>query len=104
MEIKMPAPNISIRKATSMVPSLFTVANMALGFFSMIKALEGKWILATSAVFVGHIMDIMDGRVARFMNVASRFGGEFDSFADWLTFGIAPAFMVYLLALKDFGK
>jgi CDP-diacylglycerol--serine O-phosphatidyltransferase len=94
----------AIWKATTMVPSLFTVANMFLGFFAIAKAIEGKWIAAPTAVFIAHIMDILDGRVARYMKMTSRFGGEFDSFADWISFGIAPATMVYLLALKDFGK
>ncbi len=93
-----------LRKATVMVPSLFTVTNMALGFFAIVAAIDGHWLAAPIAIFIGHVMDILDGRVARWMGLSSRFGGEFDSFADWISFGIAPAVMVYLLALKDFGK
>lgn len=75
-----------------------------MGFFAIIAAMEGRWVAAPTAVFIAHILDILDGRVARWMKMTSRFGGEFDSFADWISFGIAPALMVYLLALKDFGK
>ena len=87
-----------------MVPNLFTVANMFLGFFAIVKALEGNWVAAPTAIFVAHVMDIIDGRIARWMGSSSSFGGEFDSFADWVSFGIAPALMVYLLALRDYGK
>jgi CDP-diacylglycerol--serine O-phosphatidyltransferase len=80
---------MKLKSAGIMVPSLFTTANMALGVF---------------AIFVAHVMDILDGRIARWMNLTSSFGAEFDSFADWISFGIAPAFMVYILALKEQGK
>ena len=91
-------------RARNVVPSLFTVANMGLGLFAILAATEERWVAAPTAIFVGHIMDILDGRVARWMGMSTKFGGEFDSFADWISFGIAPAIMVYLLALKDFGK
>lgn len=88
----------------SVVPNLFTVANMALGFFAIVRAIQGDFISGPIAVFVAHFMDIIDGRLARWIGSSSSFGGEFDSFADWVSFGIAPALMVYLLALKDYGK
>jgi CDP-diacylglycerol--serine O-phosphatidyltransferase len=91
-------------RATSMVPNLFTVANMALGFFAIVAAIDNRWVIAPICIFVAHIMDILDGRVARWMGLSSKFGGEFDSFADWMSFGIAPSIMVYLLALNEFGK
>src|SRR5947207_1636357 len=95
---------MNIKKAGGMVPNLFTVLNMALGFFAILASFENRWIAAPTAIFVAHAMDIMDGRMARWMKVTSPFGGEFDSFADWISFGIAPGIMVYLLALRDFGK
>lgn len=93
-----------MHRASGVVPSLFTVANMALGFFAIKAAIDGRWIAAPTAIFIAHAMDILDGRVARWMGMTSRFGAEFDSFADWISFGIAPGLMVYLLALKDFGR
>ncbi len=95
---------VKFHKARVFLPSVFTVGNMAMGFYAILAAFEGRWIAAPTAVFIGHILDILDGRVARWFNMTSRFGGEFDSFADWVSFGIAPAIMVYLLALKEFGK
>ncbi len=91
-------------RARSMVPNMFTVMNMALGFFAILAALEGRWVAAPTAIFIAHVMDILDGRLARWLKVTSPFGGEFDSFADWMSFGIAPALMVYFLALKDYGR
>lgn len=87
-----------------MVPNLFTVGNMALGFFAILASFEGKWIAAPTAIFVAHILDILDGRVARWMRATSQIGAEFDSFADWISFGIAPGFMIFNLALRDYGK
>ncbi|MCG3204132.1 MAG: hypothetical protein KCHDKBKB_00835 [Elusimicrobia bacterium] len=91
-------------KARVFLPSLFTVGNMAMGFFAIFAAFEGRWVAAPTAIFIGHVMDILDGRVARWFKMTTPFGGEFDSFADWMSFGIAPAIMIYLLALKDMGK
>lgn len=87
-----------------MLPNLITVANMFLGFFAIMMALDHRWVAASAAIFVAHACDILDGRIARWIGHTSRFGIEYDSFADWISFGIAPALMVYLLALKDFGK
>jgi len=105
MEITAPSENPTpLRRATLFLPSLFTVMNMALGFYAIIAAVDRKWTHAAAAVFVGHIMDVIDGRLARFIGGSSKFGGEFDSFADLVSFGMAPAVMVYLLALRDYGK
>jgi CDP-diacylglycerol---serine O-phosphatidyltransferase len=93
-----------LRKATIFLPNLFTVMNMALGFYAIVAAIDHKWTQAAAGVFVGHVMDIIDGRLARFIGGSSKFGGEFDSFADLVSFGVAPAVMIYLLALKDYGK
>jgi len=87
-----------------MVPNLLTVGNMALGFFAIMASFNERWIAAPTAIFIAHILDILDGRMARWMGTASEFGGEMDSFADWISFSIAPAFMVYFLALHEYGK
>lgn len=95
---------MDFRRATVMLPNMFTVGNMALGFFAILAAFDGRWTAAPVAVFVAHALDILDGRIARWMRVSSPFGGEFDSFADWISFGVAPGIMVFLLALKDYGR
>jgi CDP-diacylglycerol--serine O-phosphatidyltransferase len=94
----------TFHKARVFLPSLFTVGNLFMGFYAIAAAVNGDWIAAPTAIFIGHVLDILDGRVARWFNMTTRFGGEFDSFADWISFGIAPAIMVYLLALNEFGK
>lgn len=95
---------MNIRQATLMVPNLFTVANMALGFFAIVAAMDARWIAAPTAIFIAHAMDILDGRMARWMKVTSQFGGEFDSFADWISFAIAPGVMMYLLVLHEYQR
>lgn len=94
----------NLKKATVFLPNLFTVMNMALGFFAILASFERRWTHAAIAVFIGHVMDIIDGRLARFIGGSSKFGGEFDSFADLVSFGVAPAVMVYMLALRDYDK
>lgn len=95
---------MGLKNATAMVPNLFTVANMALGFFAILAAIDERWIMAPTAIFIAHAMDILDGRIARWLGLASDFGMEFDSFADLISFGLAPAVMIYLLALEPYGR
>jgi CDP-diacylglycerol--serine O-phosphatidyltransferase len=95
---------MGLKKATAMVPNLFTVANMALGFFAILAAFDHRWIAAPTAIFIAHTMDILDGRIARWLGIASDFGMEFDSFADLISFGLAPAVMIYVLALDSYGR
>lgn len=77
---------------------------MALGFYSMTASMNGNWPIASWCIIVSIVLDIFDGRVARWTNSTSKFGIEFDSLADWMSFGIAPAVMIYLLVLKDYGR
>ncbi|OGR80758.1 MAG: CDP-diacylglycerol--serine O-phosphatidyltransferase [Elusimicrobia bacterium RIFCSPLOWO2_01_FULL_64_13] len=86
------------------LPSLITAANMGLGVYSMAASIRGEWHTAAWCTIVSILLDILDGRVARWTGSSSRFGVEFDSLADLVSFGIAPAFMMYLLVLKDYGR
>jgi CDP-diacylglycerol---serine O-phosphatidyltransferase len=95
---------MNIKRATVMVPNMLTVGNMGLGFFAIVAAFDDRWVAAPVAIFIAHVMDMLDGRIARWMKATSHFGAEFDSFADWISFGIAPGLMIYWLALKDYGK
>ncbi|HRY29235.1 MAG TPA: CDP-diacylglycerol--serine O-phosphatidyltransferase [Elusimicrobiota bacterium] len=95
------APKPRLRQGIYMLPTLFTVGNMALGFFSLIKTMAHEFSAAATAVIVAHVLDILDGRVARLTKTESKFGIELDSLADWISFGIAPAFMMYELVLKQ---
>ena len=86
-----------------LVPSIFTVGNMACGFYALLSAHLGEFVPAATAILAGIAFDALDGRVARLVHGESAFGVEFDSLSDFLTFGIAPAHMMYAFILKDYG-
>jgi CDP-diacylglycerol--serine O-phosphatidyltransferase len=86
-----------------LAPSLFTVGNMACGFYALLAVHRGEYVSAATAIIVGMVFDALDGRVARLVHGESSFGVEFDSLSDFLTFGIAPAHMMYGFILKDYG-
>jgi CDP-diacylglycerol--serine O-phosphatidyltransferase len=86
-----------------LAPSLFTVGNMACGFYALLSAYRGEFSAAATAVILGMAFDALDGRVARLVHGDSAFGVEFDSLSDFLTFGVAPAYMMYAFILKDYG-
>jgi CDP-diacylglycerol--serine O-phosphatidyltransferase len=89
------------RRGIYVVPAIFTLGNMALGFYSLTRALAGDFIPAAMAVIIGHILDVFDGKVARWTNTASGFGVELDSLADFLTFCVAPAFLMFRMVLQN---
>ncbi|OGR83337.1 MAG: CDP-diacylglycerol--serine O-phosphatidyltransferase, partial [Elusimicrobia bacterium RIFCSPLOWO2_01_FULL_54_10] len=86
------------------LPSLITAVNMALGVYGLTASIEEHWATAAWCTIASVFVDMLDGRVARWTRTTSKFGVEFDSYADWISFGIAPAVMVYLLVLKDHGR
>jgi len=86
-----------------LAPSLFTVGNMACGFYALLAVQEGEFVSAATAILCGMVFDALDGRVARLVKGETAFGIEFDSLSDFLTFGIAPAHMMYAFILKDYG-
>ena len=86
-----------------LAPSLFTLGNMACGFYALISSVRGEFVSSATAIIGGMIFDALDGRVARLVHGESDFGVEFDSMADFLTFGVAPAHMMYAFILKDYG-
>lgn len=86
-----------------LAPSLLTVANMACGFYAVLAAVRGEFVATATAIILGMAFDALDGRVARLVHGESIFGVEFDSLADFLTFGVAPGIMMYAFILKDYG-
>jgi CDP-diacylglycerol--serine O-phosphatidyltransferase len=86
-----------------MVPNLLTLLGLCAGLTSMRFALEGRFGSAAVAIAVAGAIDGMDGRLARMLKATSRFGAEFDSLADFLSFGVAPAFILYLWSLQRAG-
>lgn len=92
------------RKGIYLLPNLFTSAALFAGFFAIIAAINGDFAAAGLAIFFGQLLDGLDGRVARITNTQSRFGQEFDSLSDMVTFGLAPAIIVFMWCLSDLGK
>lgn len=103
-----------LRRGAYLLPSLFTIGNMLLGFYAVVRAYEGSlaaegardlpFVHAALAVFIAGILDTLDGKIARMMGTDSDFGREYDSLADLFTFGAAPALMTYFWGLQDFGR
>ncbi|NIT62352.1 MAG: CDP-diacylglycerol--serine O-phosphatidyltransferase, partial [Gammaproteobacteria bacterium] len=87
-----------------LLPNLFTTAGLFAGFYAILAAIDGRYEAAAIAVFVAIVMDGIDGRVARITNTQSAFGAEYDSMADMVSFGIAPALVMYEWALFYLGK
>ncbi|MDA5110155.1 MULTISPECIES: CDP-diacylglycerol--serine O-phosphatidyltransferase [Brevibacillus] len=85
------------------LPNMLTISNLFLGIVAIILAFQGDQYVdyAAITVIVGMLMDGLDGRVARMLNVQSEFGKELDSLSDVITFGVAPAFIMYVVALQD---
>jgi len=86
------------------LPNLFTAASVFCGVFSMTSALNAEFDKAAWLIFLSLILDGLDGRIARITNTCSRFGIEFDSLADIVAFGVAPAILMYLFVGNEFGR
>lgn len=91
-------------KGIYLLPNLFTTAALFGGFYAIIAAMNGKFEAAAVAIFIAMILDGLDGRVARMTNTQSDFGAEYDSLADMISFGVAPALVMYTWSLSLLGK
>jgi CDP-diacylglycerol--serine O-phosphatidyltransferase len=87
-----------------LLPNLFTTAAMFAGFYAITSAINGRFESAAIAIFVAMILDGLDGRVARMTNTQSEFGVQYDSLSDMVSFGVAPALVIYLWAFESLGK
>ncbi|MCF6324322.1 MAG: CDP-diacylglycerol--serine O-phosphatidyltransferase [Gammaproteobacteria bacterium] len=92
------------RRGVYLLPNLFTTAGLFAGFFAIIAAIDGRFEAAAIAIFVAMIMDGIDGRLARITNTQSDFGAEYDSLADMVSFGLAPALVMFMWSLSSMGK
>jgi CDP-diacylglycerol--serine O-phosphatidyltransferase len=92
------------RRGTSILPSLFTTGNLFLGFWSIVKTLDGRFSEAAPLIGGAIILDILDGRIARLTGTQSEFGAQLDSLADAISFGVAPALLAYVWALDLFPR
>lgn len=106
MTDKDPTQNIEIkqRKGIYLLPNLFTTACLFAGFYAIVAAMHNRFEAAAVAIFIAMVMDGLDGRVARLTNTQSAFGAQYDSLADMISFGLAPALVVYVWALSGLGK
>jgi CDP-diacylglycerol--serine O-phosphatidyltransferase len=92
------------RKGLYMLPNAITLAALFSGFYAIVMAINGRFELSCIAVFCAAVLDSLDGRVARMTNSQSAFGEQMDSLSDMVSFGAAPALIVYIWGLKDLGK
>lgn len=87
-----------------LLPNLFTISGLFAGFYAIIAAMQGKFDIASFAVFIAMVADCLDGRVARLTNTESAFGAQFDSLSDLIAFGLAPSLVIYSWGLSHLGK
>ena len=92
------------RPGIFLLPNLLTTIGLFAGFYAVITSMSGRFEAAAVAIFIAMIFDGLDGRVARLTNTQSEFGAEYDSMADIVSFGVAPALVAFNWALKDMGK
>ncbi|KMP12405.1 CDP-diacylglycerol--serine O-phosphatidyltransferase [Candidatus Nitromaritima sp. SCGC AAA799-C22] len=92
------------RKGIHILPSLFTTGNVFCGFYAFIAVLNDQFYVAAWAIVLAIVFDILDGRIARLTKTTSAFGMQYDSLADIISFGMAPAFLAYAWVLKPFGR
>ena len=92
------------RRGIYLLPNLFTTASLFAGFYAIVQAMNLTFDQAAIAIFVAMVLDSLDGRVARLTKTQSAFGAEYDSLSDMVSFGAAPALVMYEWVLRDMGK
>jgi CDP-diacylglycerol---serine O-phosphatidyltransferase len=91
------------RRGIYWLPNMFTLAALFSGFYAIVQAMNERFEMAAIAIFAAMVLDGLDGRVARMTRTQSDFGAELDSLSDMVSFGVAPALVVYTWALRDFA-
>jgi CDP-diacylglycerol--serine O-phosphatidyltransferase len=92
------------RRGIYLLPNLFTTAALFAGFYAILAAVNSKFETAAVAIFAAMLLDGLDGRVARLTKTQSSFGAEYDSLSDMVSFGLAPALVIFIWTLSDLGK
>jgi CDP-diacylglycerol--serine O-phosphatidyltransferase len=92
------------RRGIYLLPNAFTTAALFCGFYAIVMAMNLRFDLSAQAIFIAMVLDSLDGRVARMTNTQSEFGAQYDSLSDMISFGAAPALVVYEWSLKGMGK
>ncbi len=101
---RMLAKNRIRRRGIYLLPNLFTTGALFAGFFAIVQGMNQRFDLAAIAIYVAALLDSLDGRVARLTRTQSAFGAEYDSLADMVSFGAAPALVIYEWALRGLGN
>jgi CDP-diacylglycerol--serine O-phosphatidyltransferase len=101
-----PPPGLAPQRSRRiyLLPNAFTTANLFAGFYAVVQAMNDNFEAAAIAIFVAMVLDSLDGRVARMTNTQSAFGEQYDSMSDMLSFGVAPALVMYEWSLRGLGK
>jgi len=102
--MKKRRPHIKMRKGVYILPNLFTTGNLFCGFWAIISVFQEKFFYAAGAILLACVFDVLDGKVARLSGATSKFGVQYDSLADLVSFGIAPALLAFSWALRPYGK
>jgi CDP-diacylglycerol---serine O-phosphatidyltransferase len=92
------------RRGIYLLPNLLTTAALFAGFFAIVQGMNGHFDMAAQAIFIAMVLDGLDGRVARLTHTQSAFGAEYDSLSDMVSFGAAPALVIYEWSLRGMGK
>lgn len=95
---------LKLRRGIHILPNLFTTGSVFCGFYAFIAVSNEKFLVAAWAIVIAAVFDMLDGRIARLTKTTSAFGLQYDSIADVISFGMAPAFLVYSWVLKPFGR
>ena len=95
---------VSSKKTRYLLPNILTLGGVCLGISSIKFSIDGNYVLAVTLILLAAILDALDGRIARLIKGTSDFGKELDSLTDFVSFGIAPAFIIYFWKLNSFGK
>jgi CDP-diacylglycerol--serine O-phosphatidyltransferase len=104
MSTAAPIHRRGIRRGVSLLPSLFTLANLFCGWSCVVYAMRGDLMMAAPFIGVAMVLDMLDGRIARMTGTASEFGVQLDSLADMISFGMAPAVLAYAWGLAPLGR
>ena len=93
-----------MRRGIYILPNLFTTGNLFCGFWAIISIFQERFFYAAIAILLAAVFDVLDGKVARLSGATSKFGIQYDSLADLVSFGIAPALLAFSWALREYGK
>ena len=93
-----------MRKGVYILPNLFTTGNLFCGFWAIVSVFQEKFFYAAAAILLASVFDVLDGKVARLSGATSKFGVQYDSLADLISFGVAPAMLAFSWALRPYGR